>query len=275
MASATGGLGGVFAELISPTRRPEVPQAPNVNPQTAQLASIQGNLAALSPLEQLASGVNMFNQQQRGQAVNQAIPGFAGLNSAASSDIQNMLNGVLPPDVSNAVSRNANAQAFAGGYGGSPAANNLQARDLGLTSLNLQQQGLNALPGYLGSTANLLIPQQYNIASDFVTPQQQIAAQQYNENNRYGQQWLQNQINALPDPLMAAVGNFVGGLTNDIVGAAETYFSGGLVSGIGTGGGGSAGTSSAFNLLGNGFGQQQSPNGFNTNQSMLNSFFGG
>lgn len=252
MSDSTSGLGGIFNQLISPTKYPEVPSAPRVDPQEAQLASIKGNLAALSPLEQLASGVNMFNRQQRSQAVNQAIPGFEGINNAASSDISNLLHGILSPDVSSAVSRGSNARAVAGGYGGSPAADNLQARDLGLTSLNLQQQGLSALPGYLGATSSLLLPQEFNLGSGFVSPGQQISAQQYNENNRYGQQWLQNQISALPDPLMAAVGNFVGGLTNDVVNAAEMYFSGGAVSGIGTGGGGNAGAASASRLFGGG-----------------------
>lgn len=248
---SSSGLGGVFEELISPTKYPKVPAAPNVNPQAAQLRTTQGNLEALPGLENLGSQVNAYNLAQRKGQLAQAIPGFEGLVSAGSANMSDWLHGVLSPDVSSAVERGSVARSIGGGYGGSGAAANLTARDLGLTSLDLQQKATGALPGYLGGLASIITPKPFDVTSGMLTPGQDITAEQWNEMNRYRQQGLQAEIDALPDPLMKAVGSFVGGLTNDVVNAAEAYFSGGMVSGIGTGGGGGAGAIAGQNLFGN------------------------
>lgn len=255
MANDTSGLGGIFNELISPTKYPKVPTAPNVNPQSAQRTSISGNLEALPALEQLGSQVDSYNLGQRTATLNRAIPGFSNLLAQGSANMNDWLHGTISPDVASAVNRSSNATAIAGGYGGSPAAASLQARDLGLTSLGLEEKATGALPGYLGGLANILTPHPFDVTSEFVSPGQQISAEQWNEINRYKTQAVQNEIDALPDPLMKAVGSFVGGLTNDVVNAAEMYFSGGAVSGIGTGGGGSSGASSVQNLFNQNAGQ--------------------
>jgi hypothetical protein len=54
--------------------------------------------------------------------------------------IQSQLSGEIPKDVANRVSQIAAEKALKGGITG-PAAKNLQARDLGLTSMDIQQQG--------------------------------------------------------------------------------------------------------------------------------------
>lgn len=251
MADATSGLGGIFNQLISPTKYPKVPAAPYVNPQGAQQTAIAGNLEALPGLEQTGRQVDAYNLAERTNSLNQAIPGFSGLLSKGNANMSDWLSGNIGSDVASQVARLDAGKAIAGGYGGSPAQASLTARDLGLTSLGLEQSATSSLPGYLGGFANILVPHPFDVTSGFVSPGQQISADQWNEMNRYKQQALQNQIDALPDPLMQAVGGFVGGLTNDIVNAAEMYFSGGAVSGIGTGGEGSSGATSMLNLLGN------------------------
>jgi hypothetical protein len=249
MSDPNSGLGGIFNALISPQKYPKVPAAPYVDPQQAQRRSIAGNLEALPALEQLGSNVNAYNQAQRTSALNAAIPGLSGMIAQGNQNETDWLHGRLGPTDVSAVLRGSNANAIAGGYGGSPAATNLQARDLGLTEYGVEQAATAGLPGYLGGLASILVPKPFDVTSGMVSPGQEISADQWNELYRYKQQAVQNQIDALPDPLMKAVGGFVGGLTNDIVNAAEMYGSGGAVSGIGTGGSGGAGTSSMQNLF--------------------------
>ncbi len=249
MSDPNSGLGGIFSQLISPTKYPRVPAAPYVDPQAAQRASISGNIQALPALEQLGQGVDAYNLSQRTNTLNQVIPGLSGMVAQGNQNETNWLHGNIGPLDTSAVLRGSNAAAIAGGYGGSPAATNLQSRDLGLTEYGVEQAATAGLPGYLGGLANILVPKPFDVTSGMVSPGQEISADQWNEIYRYKQQAVQNSIDALPDPLMKAVGGFVGGLTNDIVNAAEMYFSGGAVSGIGTGGSGGAGSSSMQNLF--------------------------
>lgn len=205
-----GGPGGIFQELISPTKYPKVPAAAYVSPQQAQMQSIQGNITALPQLEQLGSSVDKYYLGERRGMLDTSIPGFEGMLGAGSQNMTDWLHGVIGQDTADAVSRNANARAFAGGYAGSPASANLQARDLGLTSLQLQQGATQALPSYLGGLAGILMPQQFDVTRGMVTPAQQIAGEQWNEMNRYQREAIQNEIDALPDPLMQALGTAVG-----------------------------------------------------------------
>jgi hypothetical protein len=59
------------------------------------------------------------------------------------------LQGQLAPDVSRTIIDAANARAFAGGFGGSPLAGNLTARDLGLTSKQIQDQAFNQFLNFI------------------------------------------------------------------------------------------------------------------------------
>lgn len=218
---------GLFGDLVQqalggfPTK-PSAPPAPNVNPQSAQRDAISGNQAALPGLEDLASATNTFNTGQGIARREAAAPGI-NRNIASESDLlNNWLSGVLSPDVASAVRGNANARSFAGGYGGSGMADALQARDLGLTSLDLQKMGVGAMPGFV-SASQAGIPAPFNPAAGFISPMEQIAAQQWNESNRYGRDWLQNQLDSIPDPARAAIAKDVGGMA-DTVGSMIPYF---------------------------------------------------
>lgn len=203
--------------------KPDVPSAPNVDPGVAQRAAVSNNQAALPGLEDLASGVNTFNTAQRRSMVDANIPGYENLTGGASGLLSNWLGGQISPDVASQVSRAAGARAYAGGYGGSGMADNLQARDLGLTSLDLQRAGMSALPGYLNTINNIAVPRQFDPTTEFLSPQEQIAASQWNESNRYSRDWLQNQLNSIPDPYTAAISGDLGQMA-DTVGSMIPYF---------------------------------------------------
>lgn len=241
-----GGVGGVLQELISPTRYPKVPNAPRVDPQAAQRTAIEGNLEALPALEQLGSKVDTYNLTQRRNQLNQAIPGFNGLLQQGTSNLNDWLRGNISVADTGGVIRDATGRSIAGGYGGSPAAANLTARDLGMTEYGVQRAATAALPGYLGSVANLLMPHPFEVQSGFLSPAQQISAEQWNEIYRYKQEALVNEIAALPDPLIAAVGEAVGSNFNQDTGALRNWSTFGIGSKEegGTAGGGGGGLQS-------------------------------
>lgn len=257
----------IFSDLIQqamggfPTI-PKAPNAPYVDPQAAQSRTAAGNLSELPTLEQIASGVDTFNLSQRNKALTSAIPGYTNLVADASGTLGSWLQGQIPADVAGQVGRTDAAKAIAGGYGGSPLANNLTLRDLGLTSLDMQRMGEQALPGFLGHVTGLAVPQPFDVTSGMLTPGQDLSAEQWNAMNQFSQQWLQNRLSSLPDPATAAISKDVGGI-GDLAGTALLSWAGGGIGGL-------AGMGTAGSMLGaqvGGAGPQQG--------AMFGSIFGG
>lgn len=95
--------------------------------------------------------------------LNQAIPNFSGLSGQASSIIGDAMSGRLPQDVQNLIQDRAATQAVMGGL---PGTSNLSGslfgnrtlRDLGITSLGQQQQGVKDLISLLQGFSGVAAP---------------------------------------------------------------------------------------------------------------------
>lgn len=175
---------------------PQVPTAPNVNLQADQIASITGNQKALPGIDSLAASTNTFNADQLHQLLSKTIPGYDAINAKASANIQSELAGNLPSDVQNQIEQGANAQATAGGYGGAGMGRALTARDLGLTSLNLTNQGLSSAESWMTNVTSKAMPQLFDPASMFVSPAQQAANDWANQTSKFQRDWVSNVTNA-------------------------------------------------------------------------------
>lgn len=232
---------GLFGDLVKgalggfPTI-PDAPEAPFVDPSQVQVDTIAGNQRALPALMELGEGINAYNLQQRAKALG-SVPQFNEIAQQGSENLLSELRGELPDDVVNQVQRRSNATAYAGGYGGSPMADNLIARDLGLTSLDLSTRARASAPNWLGSLYSMLVPPQFDVQSGFVSPGQGIASEQWNETNRFNRDWLQEQLDSIPDPEQAAIANGVGQIT-DLAAMAALGWAGGAVGGMLGGAGG-------------------------------------
>ena len=112
--------------------KPKVPDLAKLNLGTEAEKAAKANLRNLPIDEALVSSTNRFTRDQITQMLESAIPGFSDIQGTASSNIESMLKGELPKDVSDAISRSTAASALVGGYGGTEAGRNLTARDLGL-----------------------------------------------------------------------------------------------------------------------------------------------
>jgi hypothetical protein len=212
--------------------KPKVAMWKPVSPQTSQSQSLLGNLSNFGDITKLGQQYTDYMTQQQ----NALLPGYSANLAKGESDTgqllgdaSSMLSGDLPPDVIAQIQRSDAFGAMSGGYAGSEMSHNLTARDLGLNSLQMMQQGASML-GQGGNSAqqwaSLAGQDIMNPASQFVTPQQQQAADLQNQLLKL--QTLQNKFNvaAAPDPMLSGAMN-----------AAGTLFGS---SGGGGGGGGSS-----------------------------------
>lgn len=186
-------------------RKPEIPQLPGINPSQVQAETISANRDALPSLEALGKQVNEFNLQQQLGMLSKALEFVApGQLAKAQGIVSSQLGGEIPDDVAAQVQRRSAAQALLGGYGGgSGLGRNLTARDLGLTSMGIQQQGL----ANFGSLAALAPQQQlFDVTSMFFTPQQRLQAAFSEREAQFQRNLLAEQVAAAPDPATAALG---------------------------------------------------------------------
>ena len=164
-----------------------VPGVPS--PQGTQAAAIGGNISALGPIYQLGQGLNQFTAQQAPTSLNLNLPHYQGMIGQSSGNILSKLQGQIPQDVARQLQQFGAERGVATGSIGGPNANAATLRALGLTSLDLQNQGENQLTQAIGRT-----PQgaQFNPASFLVSPQDQQQAQ-----------YQANLLNAVPVPSSA------------------------------------------------------------------------
>jgi hypothetical protein len=195
--------GALFGKAIGAFgRKPNIPELPQIDPSRVQSETIAANQAALPAAQQFASSVNEFNTQQQLGMLSKALefisPG--GLNKSREI-IGSQLRGEIPDDVAAQIRRLTASKGFSSGFGAnSGIGRNLTARDFGLTSMGLQQQGMNSLFSLAPQTP------QFNMTSMFFTPQQRLEAAFQDRSQQFQRNLLAEQVAAAPDPATAALG---------------------------------------------------------------------
>lgn len=239
LGALVGGAMGAFGT------KPIIPELPTLDTAKEQQLATQGNLAALPGLENLASQTNKFNQQQVMDLLGEILPGFRGELGTASANTASLLKGEIPVDVQNAVQDSAAAKAFAGGFGGSNLFGDLFGRNLGLTSLQLQQQGLGNLAG-LTQLGRSITPM-FDYTTMFISPQQKLAFDYQQNLDQFKRNLVASQVAAAPDPATAALAQELDRMFNTFaafgMGMAGGAMGGGGGGGFGGGGGGGGGLS--------------------------------
>jgi hypothetical protein len=203
-----GGVGSLVGGLLGAGSKPKIPAFTPVDAAAEQSKAIQGNLANFDSASQLAAKTSSADQAALTEQLRKAIPGYDQIISKASQNIQSQLGGEINPDVSSQVQRSSAAKALAGGYGASSGlGRSLTARDLGLTSMGIQQQGFGNALNYIQNQRSTATAQPMSVSSMFLSPQQRIGTAQFNATGAMQQGNLQAQANAMPDPTLAALGN--------------------------------------------------------------------
>lgn len=208
LAAGASALGGLFGSGSKPKLTPYVP----VDLTGSQAATIQGNLETTPAAQELASKTNVFNQQQILAMLKAAVPGYQQIQETTGKQIGSLLKGELPADVSAYVKSQAASKAVAGGFAGGGMASNLTMRDLGLTSLQAINQGLDAANRWIQTTRATAVPELFDVSRMFMTPAQRASL---DVSQRVTQWQAQNNMaiaDAAPDPTMAAIGGTLSSL---------------------------------------------------------------
>lgn len=235
-----------FGDMLK--EQPEVPDFKPISTQDELSKAAQSNLGALNDIKQLARESDSFSQEQLLSRFRELVPDFDKLLKNVSSNIDSQVRGELPDSVSEAVSRDAASRAFEGGYSGSPRAAALRTRDLGLTSLDMTQRGMDNATRWLQTARATLSAPQFDVTSMFISPEQQIKNTWMNTEAEMNNQWMKNQQEA-----EGSMGTIWGNALNQ----ADSFIQQIAVSAAGSMGGGGVGRSGARSGAGPAFNQSQ------------------
>ena len=200
ISSAGSLLGGLFGG-----KKPKVPELKPIDFASEQRQAIQQNIAALQPATELAQKTTAAEQSQLETQLRRAIPGYDQLVSQAGQNIATSLRGEISPEVSAQVQRSTAGRALSGGFGaGSGFGRALTARDLGLTGMQIQNQGLAQAQNFIQQQRAFGMVQPFSVSSMFVTPAQRIGAIQQQNQLQYGRDLTAAQVAAAPSPMQQA-----------------------------------------------------------------------
>lgn len=207
--------------------RPKLPKFRPVNIDDEVRKTIAANRANLTDATALARDTASADTAIALQSLEQFAPGSRDVISGLVNNIQSGLRGELPADVQRQISDQANATAFAGGFGGSAAGRNLGLRDFGLTSLQRSNQAI-AQAGQALALFGQLAPRSFGVGSSFLTPGQRINALQAERNAQFQAESQRALANAGPNPVAAGLAGPLGKLGGAFIGAAfPSVFGGG------------------------------------------------
>lgn len=229
---------------------PNVPAWKPISLGTMQQQATQNNLAALPGAEAQTGAANAFSIAQLNQMFASATPGIAGINTQIGKNLSSEVAGEVPADVAAAIGRSGAASALGLGVAGTTMQGDMTARQLGLTSLNLEQAGTTSAENWEKGAASIYEPQMTNVTSMFVNPMQEYQAANQQEEEQWSAQMLQNQMSAAPDPVASGIFNIGTNLINAVRGGQgqttnQQWASGaGGVEGPSSGGSGLAGLGS-------------------------------
>lgn len=187
----------------------------------------------VNDLSEFARTLNVADERELERMLNAAIPGYSDLQAQRAGNVASQLRGELAPDVEREIFNSSIARALSGGYGGSPAARNLAVSDLGLSSLELQQLGMQNASNLISSTP-MINP--VSAASLTITPQQVLALRSNERAQRMGAQTTAAQAPSSTGVWGSALGQLGG-----------TMLGGGMGYGGGAGTAGGVSTQSILN----------------------------
>lgn len=144
-----GSLSGAPASGYSPAFG-GIPQIPS--PGSTASAALGSNIGNLGQIYRLGSGINAFNTEQALSQIGKGLPDYQSMVAQSSKNIGSNLRGELPSDVITQILQNAAERGIITGTSGAPNSNAAYLRALGLTSLNLQQQGEQELTQAIART---------------------------------------------------------------------------------------------------------------------------
>lgn len=209
-AAAIVGGSSLIGGLLSKGSKPKVPEFKPIDFAGEQKKAIQQNLQSLPAASELAQKTTAADQSVLEEQLRRAIPGYDKLIAQAGSNIGASLRGEISPEVSAQVQRSTAGRALSGGFGGaSGMGRSLTARDLGLTGMQIQNQGLQQAQSFIQQQRAYGMVQPFSTSSMFITPAQRVGVLQQQQQAQYGRDLQAAQVAAMPDPTMDAFGSAI------------------------------------------------------------------
>lgn len=232
--------GGLGASLLK--KGPKIPKYKKIDQAAEQKAAISSNLASFDSAKELADRTTMADQERLESIISRTLPDYRNMLSGAGSAISNMIAGNLPMADQGMIMRQAAERGGALGLGSSQAGRNLTARDLGISQVQMMNQGLNAFNSFSSNLRQNYTVNPMSQASMYMTPQQWVGNAMRDNQFAHGAAVRKAQSDAANNPLNRAL-NFASGVAGMYVGSK---FAGG--------GGGGGGGGGFFSGLGQGIG---------------------
>lgn len=208
-------LGGLFG-----AKKVKVPELKAIDFAKEQQSAINQNIAALQPATELAQKTTAAEQGVLEQQLRRAIPGYDQLIAQAGKNIGSNLRGEVSMDVQSQLQRSAAGRALGGGFGGGTGmGRNLSARDFGLTSMQIQNQGLNQAQNFIQQQRMFGMAQPFSVSSMFISPNQRIGFMQQQQQSQYARDMAAAQVAAQPSAMKQAFGSAITQFTGTTGGA--------------------------------------------------------
>ncbi len=226
--------GGSDKELYG--SRPVVPKSPDY--AAGLQNTINQDIALLPSLNELGR----LSTDELQNLLEHALPGYTGLRDATTGIISDKLAGKIPRDVQQMLERNAAEKGITMGTSGSNFNQYDELRNLGLTSLGVQNEGLQQANQWL----NLNRSNVFDFSKMFRTKEDSAKELDF----KWSRDWLANQVAAAPDPQKRGAWDTEMGFIGEILsiygggaGYQQTYRPGygGGGSSFGSGGGSGSG----------------------------------
>jgi len=237
-----GSAGGILGGLLGAGKKPVIPAFKPIDFAAEQKQAIKQNLGSLSSASELAQKTTTADQSVLEEQLRRAIPGYDQLIARAGSNIGASLRGEISPEISSQVQRSTAGRALSGGFGGaSGMGRSLTARDLGLTGMQIQNQGLQQAQSFIQQQRMFGMVQPFSTSSMFITPAQRVGVLQQQQQAQYTRDLAAAQVSAAPNPMMSALGGSLSTIGGLVAGPAfSQYF------GQGKGNGAPGGQSSPY-----------------------------
>ena len=175
---------GLFSSIFG--KKVKVPEFKQVDIDREQAASIDANLESLPKAAALARGETKASQDILMESLRAAMPQYDAMVGGGERVIGDLLSGKVPGDVAKQISDRAAARGISTGTGAlSRFAKNLELRDLGLTSLDMTQRGLDSAMSWFKTQRATATVEPMRASSMFISPQQRISHQTSERNLQF------------------------------------------------------------------------------------------